>query len=80
MIYLDYAATTPICEEALTVYQKLSMDMYGNASSLHDAGGKAKHILEYAVKKSPTSLAEKQAASILQAAALNPIFWPFNHC
>ncbi|MCY8252266.1 aminotransferase class V-fold PLP-dependent enzyme, partial [Bacillus inaquosorum] len=33
MIYLDYAATTPICEEALNVYQKLSMDMYGNASS-----------------------------------------------
>lgn len=24
MIYLDYAATTPICEEALTVYQKLA--------------------------------------------------------
>ncbi len=51
MIYLDYAATTPICEEALTVYQKLSMDMYGNASSLHDAGGKAKHILEYCREK-----------------------------
>ncbi|MEC1600481.1 IscS subfamily cysteine desulfurase [Bacillus halotolerans] len=47
MIYLDYAATTPICEEALDVFQKLSIDMYGNASSLHDAGGKAKHILEY---------------------------------
>ncbi|MCY8317799.1 IscS subfamily cysteine desulfurase [Bacillus vallismortis] len=51
MIYLDYAATTPICEEALHVYQKLSMDMYGNASSLHDAGGKAKHILEYCREK-----------------------------
>ncbi|MFP7231036.1 IscS subfamily cysteine desulfurase [Bacillus subtilis] len=51
MIYLDYAATTPICEEALNVYQKLSMDMYGNASSLHDAGGKAKHILEYCREK-----------------------------
>ncbi|AZV50695.1 cysteine desulfurase [Bacillus halotolerans] len=47
MIYLDYAATTPICEEALDVFQKLSIDMYGNASSLHDAGGKANHILEY---------------------------------
>ncbi len=51
MIYLDYAATTPICEEALNVYQKLSMDMYGNASDLHDAGGKAKHILEYCREK-----------------------------
>lgn len=27
MIYLDYAATTPICEEALTVYQKLASSM-----------------------------------------------------
>ncbi|KAF1679448.1 IscS subfamily cysteine desulfurase [Bacillus mexicanus] len=51
MIYLDYAATTPICEEALHVYQKLSIDMYGNASSLHDAGGKAKYILEYCREK-----------------------------
>ncbi|MEC5232572.1 IscS subfamily cysteine desulfurase [Bacillus licheniformis] len=45
MIYLDYAATTPASKEALDAFQKLSTDVYGNSSSLHDAGGKAENIL-----------------------------------
>ncbi|MDP4097241.1 IscS subfamily cysteine desulfurase [Paenibacillus sp. P96] len=47
MIYLDYAASAPMSEEALHVFHELNKEVYGNASSLHDAGGKAEHILNY---------------------------------
>lgn len=47
LIYLDYAASTPVSEESLHVFQQLSKECYGNASSLHDAGGRANEILAY---------------------------------
>ncbi|WP_342502187.1 IscS subfamily cysteine desulfurase [Bacillus sp. FSL R5-0397] len=47
LIYLDYAASTPVSEESLHVFQQLSKECYGNASSLHDAGGRANEILSY---------------------------------
>ncbi|MDF0726783.1 IscS subfamily cysteine desulfurase [Cytobacillus sp. S13-E01] len=46
MIYLDYAATTPMRDEALQVYSDVAKKMYGNPSSLHDIGTKAKNLLE----------------------------------
>lgn len=45
MIYLDYAATTPMSDKALHVYQEAAKKMYGNASSLHDVGTNANHAL-----------------------------------
>ncbi|WMT30335.1 IscS subfamily cysteine desulfurase [Bacillus aerius] len=47
LIYFDYAASTPVSEESLHVFQQLSKDCYGNASSLHDVGGRANEILAY---------------------------------
>ncbi|MGW8959233.1 IscS subfamily cysteine desulfurase [Paenibacillus sp. NPDC055715] len=47
MIYLDYAASTPMCDEALNMYNTLNKEMFGNASSLHDAGGQAAYALDY---------------------------------
>ncbi|WP_336078683.1 IscS subfamily cysteine desulfurase [Paenibacillus sp. 203] len=47
MIYLDYAASTPMCGEALNMYNVLNKEMFGNASSLHDAGGQAAYTLDY---------------------------------
>ena len=46
MIYLDYAATTPMSEHALKVYGNVATEYFGNASSLHDTGSSAKQILE----------------------------------
>jgi cysteine desulfurase len=46
MIYLDYAATTPMREEALNVFIEASRNFYGNPSSLHDIGSKAQSLLE----------------------------------
>ncbi|TKH41324.1 cysteine desulfurase [Paenibacillus terrae] len=47
MIYLDYAASTPMCDEALNMYNTLNKEMFGNASSLHDAGGQAAYALDF---------------------------------
>lgn len=46
MIYLDYAATTPISPKASEVFTHVASQYYGNASSLHDVGSSAKQILE----------------------------------
>lgn len=46
MIYLDYAATTPIDEEALEVFSQASRKFFGNASSLHDIGSEAARLLD----------------------------------
>ena len=46
MIYLDFAATTPIHPEVLEIYTQVATNYYGNASSLHDEGSSAKQIIE----------------------------------
>ena len=48
MIYLDYAATTPMTDEAIAAYGEVAKAVYGNTSSLHDAGGSASFLLENA--------------------------------
>src|SRR5699024_5038494 len=51
MIYLDYAATTPMSEVALHVYNEAVKTHFGNASSLHDAGTKATEALQLCRKQ-----------------------------
>lgn len=48
MIYLDYAATTPMLDVSIDAYSKAAKEVFGNTSSLHDAGGQAAFILENA--------------------------------
>ena len=48
MIYLDYAATTPMTDEAIAAYGEVAKAVYGNTSSLHDEGGNASFLLENA--------------------------------
>ncbi|MDX1637984.1 MAG: IscS subfamily cysteine desulfurase [Balneolaceae bacterium] len=48
MIYLDYAATTPMSDHAVEVYNEVARNHFGNASSLHDYGSTAEQILEKA--------------------------------
>lgn len=45
-IYLDNAATTGVAPEAAEAMQKAMLEEYGNASSLHTRGQKAKELLE----------------------------------
>ena len=51
MIYLDNAATTPMLPEVIEEMQKLMSEVYGNPSSIHAYGRKAKVVLEDARKK-----------------------------
>ncbi|EJS72626.1 IscS subfamily cysteine desulfurase [Bacillus cereus] len=46
MIYLDYAATTPMSKEALQTYVKAASQYFGNEQSLHDIGGTASSLLQ----------------------------------
>lgn len=48
---MDYAATTPMSEEALQVYNEAARKLYGNTSSLHDQGTSAKDLLEMCRKE-----------------------------
>lgn len=50
MIYLDYAATTPMTEGAIRAYSEVAREFAGNPSSLHDMGGKAAAAVMWARK------------------------------
>ena len=44
--YLDNAATTPMCSEALDVLLRASKEVFGNPSSLHSVGFEAERLIE----------------------------------
>ncbi|AWC34017.1 IscS subfamily cysteine desulfurase [Bacillus cytotoxicus] len=46
MIYLDYAATTPMSKEAIETYAKAAEQYFGNEQSLHDIGGTSSSLLQ----------------------------------
>ncbi|MFJ7187068.1 cysteine desulfurase family protein [Lysinibacillus xylanilyticus] len=48
MIYLDYAATSPMTPKALKAYCEVAGQYYGNSASLHDLGGQAHYFVEQA--------------------------------
>ena len=63
MIYLDYAATTPMSEEALETFVSASKNYFGNERSLHDTGSNASLLLE-ACRKQLAGFLNASPASI----------------
>ncbi len=51
MIYLDYSATTPVDEEVLDSYVKVTREFIGNANSIHTLGMKSKELFLKATKQ-----------------------------
>ena len=51
MVYLDYAAATPVLPEVLDSYNKVTEDYFANPDSLHAFGVKSKELLESATKQ-----------------------------
>lgn len=49
-VYLDNAATTPLLPEVITTITEAMQDIYGNPSSIHQIGRKAKSLVETARK------------------------------
>ena len=50
MIYLDYAATTPVRQEVIEVITNALMHQFGNPSSIYQLGKQAKQHIENARK------------------------------
>lgn len=50
-IYLDHAASTPLHPEVIEVMQNMAIQNYGNPSSIHREGARAKSIVEECRKK-----------------------------
>ena len=50
MVYLDNAATTKPFPEVVALMQQLSEEIYGNPSSIHSVGRKARAVIEQARK------------------------------
>lgn len=46
MIYLDYSATTPVNDEVLDTFCKVSKNFVGNPNSLHKLGVEAKELID----------------------------------
>ena len=65
MIYLDHAATTPLCDEALAAMLPYLQDAYGNPSSLHHLGKEARYAVEFA---------REQVAALLNARPAEIVF------
>lgn len=55
-IYLDYAATAPLKPEIRQLFERLSLEPLGNASSLHRFGRRARMLLEGARESVAQSL------------------------
>ena len=56
MLYFDHSATTPIHPDVLSLINGLNQDIYGNPSSIHAVGRKAKHVVETARKQIATAI------------------------
>ena len=48
MIYLDYAANTPVDKKVLEKYNEVTLKFYGNPNSAHNAGKDAKKVVDKA--------------------------------
>ena len=48
MRYFDHNATTPVAPEALAAFSRACMETFGNPSSIHTPGQRARHALEAA--------------------------------
>ena len=51
MVYLDYSATTPVNEEVLDTFSKVTREFIGNPNSLHKLGVEAKELIDAATKQ-----------------------------
>ena len=51
MIYLDYSATTPVIDEVLDSYNKVTKEYFGNPNSMHSLGIKSNELLKSATKQ-----------------------------
>lgn len=69
MVYLDYAATTPVDKKVLESFDKASIEYFANANSLHDEGIKSKKLMEAAINQVANLLGVKDSEVIFTSGA-----------
>lgn len=69
MIYLDYSATTPVNEEVLNTYVKVTKDFIGNPNSLHSLGVNAKRLIDASTNQIANILGVKPSEIIYTSGA-----------
>ncbi len=69
MVYLDYAATTPVDKRVLESFDRTCLEYIANPNSLHSEGVKAKKLMEAAVNQVATLLNVKDDEIIFTSGA-----------
>ena len=69
MIYLDYSATTPVNEEVLDTFVKVSRDFPGNPNSLHSLGVSSRELIDSSTKQIADILKVKPSEIIYTSGA-----------
>lgn len=69
MIYLDYSATTPVNDEVLDTYVKVTKEYIGNPNSLHMLGVNAKKLIDAATDQVSSILGVKNSEVIYTSGA-----------
>ncbi len=69
MIYLDYAATTPVDDEVLDTFIKVSKNYMANPNSLHKLGVKAKELIDASTAQVAKILHVKESEIIYTSGA-----------
>ena len=69
MIYLDYSATTPVDEEVLDTFVKVTKDYIGNPNSLHKLGVASKRLIDASTKQIASLLGVKEKEIIYTSGA-----------
>ncbi len=69
MIYLDYSATTPVNEEVLNTYVKVTREYIGNPNSLHRLGVEANQLIDAATEQVASILKVKPSEVVYTSGA-----------
>ena len=69
MIYLDYSATTPVNDEVLDTFVKVTKKFIGNPNSLHKLGVEAKELIDASTKQIANILKIKEKEVIYTSGA-----------
>lgn len=69
MVYLDYAATTPVDKKVLESFDRTCLEYIGNPNSLHSEGVKAKKLMDAAVNQVASLLNVKDDEIIFTSGA-----------
>ncbi|OYU85234.1 MAG: cysteine desulfurase [Flavobacterium sp. BFFFF2] len=75
IVYLDHAATTPLHSEVVRQMMEVLSSDFGNPSSTHQLGRKAKQLMETARKKMAAILGVQTSELIVTSGATEAINW-----